>query len=394
MTHTTHEIMTSDLAIGTTLPFDLRDPDGNIVHKAGLPVTERLLDRLKAMGVTSVTVRGESLKVDVNDILGSYFDAAHLEAITTKLEEGIEELNRSIESLINGDSIEPKLVTGCVESFIEQAATDTSAFLAVVLHRVLKADADTVRAISERSACLSCLSTSIAASMGLDNGSVLRTGLTALLSDISMGSHADWFDERRYLKSQTIKTEEYRNHPVESGRMIHSLGTFENQLIECVSQTHELADGSGFPYGLKAEQTSMESRIVSMSEIYLALSSPLFSPSPFLESDSLAYMIHQMTYGHIDRAVLRAMIKSLSMFPIGSLVKLDDDKVAVVVQPNMANPFQPIVKLYETGGKVKDLTISNNQIIGPAGELLPNRRRIEKAKLDSVLWVPSDSGVS
>jgi hypothetical protein len=49
------------------------------------------------------------------------------------------------------------------------------------------------------------------------------------------------------------------------------------------------------------------------------------------------------------------------------------------------------VKLYEAGGKVKDLTISNNQIVGPAGDLLPNRRRIEKGKLDSVLWVPSES---
>jgi len=391
MTHTTHEILTSDLPIGTTLPFDLRDPDGNIVHKSGLPVTERLLERLKAMGVTSVTVRGESPKFEVDEILGSYFDAQHLETITTKLEEGIEELSRSIESLLKGDSIEPKLVSTCVESFIEQSAQDTSAFLAVILHRSLKSDIDTIRAISERSACLSCLSTSIAASMGLDSQSILRTGLTALLSDVSMGKHTDWFDEHRFLKSQVVKTEDYKNHPIDSGRMIHALGTFENQLIECVSQTHELADGSGFPYGLKSDVTSMESRIVSMSEIYLALSSPLYTPSPFLESDSLAYMIHQMTYGHIDRVVLRAMIKSLSMFPIGSLVKLDDDKVAVVVQPNNANPFQPIVKLYEAGGKVRDLTVSNNHIIGPAGDLLANRRRIEKNKLDSVLWVPGES---
>ena len=393
MTHTTHEILTSDLAIGTTLPFDLRGPEGNIVHKAGLPITERLLDRLKAMGVTSVTVHGKSLSVDVGDVLGSYFDAARLQAITTKLDEGIELLNQSIESLINGESVEPKLVTGCVESFIEQATADTSAFLAVVLHRALMADADTIRAISERSACLSCLSTSIAASLKLDGTSIVRTGLAALLSDISLGSHGDWFDERRYLKSKIIKTEEYRNHPVHSGRMIHGLGSFEHQLIECITQTHELADGSGFPYGLTEEQTSIESRIVSTSEIYLSLSSPLFSPSPFLESDSLAYMVHQMTYGHIDRAVLRTMIRTLSMFPVGSLVRLDDDKVAVVVQPNSANPFQPIVKLCEAGGKVKDLSISNNQIIGPAGEFSPNRRRIEKSKLDTVLWVPSDSDV-
>lgn len=389
MAHTTYEIQTSDLAIGTALSFDLRDPDGNIVHKAGLPVTERLLVRLQSMGVTSVTVRGETPVVDIDGILNSYFDAEHLHAITTKLEEGIEELNRSIESLINGNAIEPKLMTDCVESFIEQASVDTSAFLAVVLHRTLSADADTVRAISERSACLSCLSTSIASSMGLEPETVLRTGLTALLSDTSLGLHSDWFDDRRYLRAQFTKTDEYKNHPVESGRMIQALGTFEGKVSECVSQTHELADGSGFPLGLKADDTNMESRIVSMSEIYLTLSSSLFSPSPFLESDSLAYMIHQMTYGHVDRTVLRAMIKSLSMFPIGSLVKLDDDKVAVVVQPNSANPFQPIVKLYEVGGKVKDLTISNNQIVGPAGDLLTNRRRIEKAKLDSVLWVPA-----
>jgi hypothetical protein len=394
MTHTTHEIKTSDLVVGTTLPFDLRDPGGNILHAAGVPVTERLLIRLQSMGVSSVTVRGESPEIRVSEILGSYFDASHIEAITKKLEQGIESLNRSITSLMKGESIEPKLMTDCVESFIEQATSDTSAFLAVILHRALKSEADVIRAISERSACMSCLSTSIAASMGLDKPSVLRAGLTALFSDISMGNHLDWFDERRYLRPQVIKTEEYRNHPLESGRMIQLLGSFEEKLIECVCQTHELTDGSGFPKGLIASQTSMESRIVSMSEVYLVLSSSLFSPSPFLESDSLAYMIHQMTCGHIDREVLRAMIKSLSMFPIGSLVKLDNDKVAVVVQPNATNPFQPIVKLCEMGGKVMDLTISNSQIIGPVCDTRSQRRRIEKAKLDSVLWIPSTSGNS
>lgn len=391
MAHTTHEIKTSDLVIGTTLPFDLRDPEGNILHAAGVPVTQRLLDRLQSMGVTSVTVRGESPEILVGEVLCSYFDASHIEAIKANLEQGIENLNRSITSIIAGDSIEPKLVTDCVESFIDQATSDTSAFLAVVLHRSFKSEADIIRAISERSACMSCLSTSIAASMGLDRSSVLRTGLTALFSDISMGNHQDWFDERRYIKSQVIKTEAYRNHPLESGRMIQSLGAFEEQLIKCVSQTHELADGSGFPNGLTSAQVSMESRIVSMSEVYLLLSSPLFSPVPFLESDSLAYMIHQMTCGHMDREVLRAMIKALSMFPIGSLVKLDNDKVAVVVQPNAANPFQPIVKLCEMSGKVMDLTMSNSQIVGPVCDNRSQRRRIEKAKLDSLLWVPSGS---
>lgn len=390
MTHTTHEIFTSDLAIGTTLPFDLRDPFGNIVHKAGLPVTERLLERLKAMGVTSVTVRGESSQSAIEEVFESFFDSERLQLIATKLEEGIESLSRSIEAVVHGQEIQPKLMVDCVESFIDQAALDTSAFLAVILHRSLSVDAPTVRAISERSASLACLSTTIASAMGLSREVIVRTGLTSMLSDISMGKHAEWFDEKKFLLGSAVRTETYRNHPVESGRILHQLNTFDNQLIDCVSQTHELADGTGFPYGLKAEETSIESRITSMCEIYLSLSSPLFSETPFLESDSLAYLIHQMTFGHIDRPILRAMIKSLSMFPIGSLVRLDDDKLAVVVQPNSANPFQPIVKLYETGGKVRDLSISNNQIVGPAGETTQKRRRIGKAVLDQTLWIPSD----
>lgn len=390
MTHTIHEIFTSDLAIGTTLPFDLRDPFGHIVHKAGLPVTERLLERLKAMGVTSVTVRGESSQAAIEEVFESFFDSERLQLIATKLEEGIDCLSRAIEAVVQGHEIEPRLMVDCVESFVDQAALDTSAFLAVVLHRRLSVDAQTVRAISERSASLACLSTTIAYSMGLSREVIVRTGLTSMLSDISMGKHSEWFDEKKFLLGSAVRTENYRNHPVESGRILHQLKAFDNQLIDCVSQTHELADGTGFPYGLKAEETSIESRITSMCEIYLSLSSPLFSETPFLESDSLAYLIHQMTFGHIDRTILRALIKSLSMFPVGSLVRLDDDKLAVVVQPNSANPFQPIVKLYETGGKVRDLSISNNQIVGPAGEATQKRRRIAKALLDQTLWIPSD----
>jgi HD-GYP domain-containing protein (c-di-GMP phosphodiesterase class II) len=387
-TQAIYEIETSDLDIGTTLPFDLRGPDGNIVHKSGLPITQRLLDRLNSLGVTMVTVRGESKEPAATAILHSFFDPALIQEITHRLDESIEELGNSIERLLSGQSIRADALNDHVDSFVSQAANDTSAVLAVLTQHNPTSDVDLLRAISERSTCHAFLSIAIATALGLPEEVVARTGKAALLSDVSLAEHPDWFDSRHALKPGVYDSEDYQDHPVNSSRLLHETGEFDDDLIECIAQSHELADGSGFPYALRSDTTLLESRVVSLAEIYSAMTSPHFLESPYLESDVLAYLLHQTVRGGIDRTVLKGFIKSLSMYPIGSLVRLDDDSCAIVVQPNASNPFQPMVKMYDSTSKVKDLSISNNYIVGPAVEKTSNRRRIEKSKLDSILWRP------
>jgi hypothetical protein len=394
-----HELETSDLEVGIVLPFDLRGHDGIVLHKAGSPITQRLLDRLEAEGVTSVCVRGESKEFTIADVLNSFYDPGIIQQITKRLDESVDELGRSIQGLMAGTPIPAELVTKHVGAFVAQVSTDMSAVLAVLSQRGFEKTSNLCRSISEKSTNLSLLCISIAASIGLPPERVVRAGIAALLSDVSLAAHPEWYDSLCRLKPEVYKLDEYRNHSLESMQKLSDTRQFDRDLLECVAQSHELADGSGFPRGLKSHTCMLESRVIGVSEIYCTLTSPVFTHRPYSEPDALAYLVHRAAKGEIDRDVLRGFVKSLSMYPVGSMVVLNDNTRAVVVKPNRDSPFQPIVKQCDEFGRVKDLCQSTERIVGPAESYLQlemegqsiDRIRIEKSKLDAILWHPATS---
>ena len=108
----------------------------------------------------------------------------------------------------------------------------------------------------------------------------------------------------------------------------------------------------------------------------------------YLESDVLAFLMHHSLSGKFDRRVVRGFVKTFSLYPIGVLVRMDDDSIAVVIRTNADNPFQPVVKTCDSTGRVKDLSVSANYIVGPATEIFPIRERISKSQMSEMLWQP------
>ena len=63
-------IQTEDLQIGTVLSFDLTDATGQVLHKAGLPINDRLKERLTKKNIHSVTIRGAAKFDEVQTEIG------------------------------------------------------------------------------------------------------------------------------------------------------------------------------------------------------------------------------------------------------------------------------------------------------------------------------------
>ena len=131
--HSVHSIETTDLQIGSTLPFVLRDPDGNIVHKSGLPVTQRLLDRLASLGITSVTVRSESQEsINPLETLASSYDPEIFASAANLLEKTTEKIGSIFRDLQNSVPVSSSEINESVSAFVRQIAGDASAVLGVL----------------------------------------------------------------------------------------------------------------------------------------------------------------------------------------------------------------------------------------------------------------------
>jgi HD-GYP domain-containing protein (c-di-GMP phosphodiesterase class II) len=138
----------------------------------------------------------------------------------------------------------------------------------------------------------------------------------------------------------------YRLHVRHSVQLARESGAFGPNALALIEQHHEAADGSGFPRGLTT--LSPSAAILIMVNRYDRLCSPE-SPElvPLMPSEALAHMLRQEGSRH-DPRLLTKLIHLLGVYPPGTVVRLSDGTLALVVSPG-ADIYRPRVLLYSPG---------------------------------------------
>ncbi len=127
-------------------------------------------------------------------------------------------------------------------------------------------------------------------------------------------------------------------------------------VLEVIAQHHEFMDGSGYPNKLKAEAITMPARIVALANVYDNLcnhNDPRLSLTPH-EALSNMYA-HRRT--QFDPAVIATLVKSLGVYPPGTLVKLSNEAIGLVMNVNVGNPLRPRVLVYDADIPKEDAII-------------------------------------
>lgn len=186
-------------------------------------------------------------------------------------------------------------------------------------------------------------------------------GLSTILHDIGKAKISD----KILLKKEKLTHAElvhYQQHSELGAQMIKDLG-LPGRMARIVMQHHEFADGTGYPAGLKTEQTDPLARIIVLANNYDKLCNPVNITEAKTPYESLAYMFaHQRS--KFDEHLLKRLIKSLGVYPPGSIVKLSNEQYATVISVNPNHPLKPYVKLLQkaedTDGQIVDLRDEKN----------------------------------
>lgn len=198
------------------------------------------------------------------------------------------------------------------------------------------------------------LSMILAKSIEMSKEDAHLLGLAAILHDIGKAEISD----KILLKKDPLTHAEHANYQLHSAfgaRMIKDIG-LAPRIAKIVLQHHEFADGSGYPAGLKAEQTDPLARIIVLANYYDSLCNPKNMIGAKTPYEALAYMFaHQRS--KFDEDLLKRLIKSLGVYPPGSIVKLSNDQYATVISVNPNHPCKPYVKMHSKQDNDDNATI-------------------------------------
>ena len=139
---------------------------------------------------------------------------------------------------------------------------------------------------------------------------------------------------------------EIKRHPAYGLTLLSRIKDAPESAGEIIYQHHENVDGSGYPEGKKDEEISLFAKIVSLIEVYEALTHYRpYRQNKIIPFDAIKMIILQ-SESKFDRRVLKVFLDYITFYPIGSGVVLNNDETGRVVGINKNAPLRPIVEIF------------------------------------------------
>jgi putative nucleotidyltransferase with HDIG domain len=184
----------------------------------------------------------------------------------------------------------------------------------------------------------------LARQLGLDEEQTRLAGLAGLMHDLGKAAMPmDVLNKPGKLTDSEFSV--IKTHPVEGYRLLKAGKDVDEVVLDVCLHHHEKTDGSGYPKGLKADEISLFAKMGAVCDVYDAITSNRPYKLGWDPAESLRKMA-EWANGHFDGKVFQAFVKSLGIYPIGSLVKLSSGRLGVVVDQTSKSLTTPCVKVF------------------------------------------------
>jgi HD-GYP domain-containing protein (c-di-GMP phosphodiesterase class II) len=198
---------------------------------------------------------------------------------------------------------------------------------------------------SRHSLRVGMLAMSLGANLGWDEQTLLDLGVGCLLHDVGMlRVQRATYRNKRFLLSPEFA--EVVKHPLLTFELLKKCADRVPDSARMVAyQMHERCDGSGYPRGYAADQIHDLAKIAAVADVFVALVSPRPHRPGLVPYHAMEKILHDTKNGLYDTEVMRALLKTVSLFPIGSYVRLSDGRVARVIRAGGEQYDRPIVEI-------------------------------------------------
>lgn len=225
-----------------------------------------------------------------------------------------------------------------VQDIADSVTRNTGAFIS--LARLKSAD----EYVYMHSVTVCALMIGLARQMGLDEAAVRTAGTAGLLHDVGKSA----IPLEILNKPSALTLEEFevvKRHPRMGHQMLLDNGVTDPTVLAVALQHHEKTQGGGYPDGLEDAQIDRMAKMASVCDVYDAITSNRPYKTGWDPAQSLKYMA-EWAPARFDPVVFQAFVKSIGIYPIGSLVRLASGRLGVVTGQSERSLTTPWVRVF------------------------------------------------
>lgn len=366
------------LAVGMFVEA-VHQQDGDLKIKTqGKVTTENAISILKTKGIISLIVDMERSDVardterdvdtDTNEteraehVRGSVSLEDELTQASALYEEAKKLQKKLLHSIQAGLPVNFQPIKDVSEKFVNSLDRNPNALLCMTHLRQKDAY------LLEHSLNVGILMGAFAQYLELDNDVVSELALAGMLHDIGKIEIPDQI----LHKPGKLTDEEMdvmKGHVVKGLEVLKKMEGISKRLFHVVAQHHERLDGSGYPMGLNDSDINIYGRMIAIVDGYDAMTADRCYRKGMPPNQALKILL-KCSETELDKALVNKFIKYIGVHPVGSLVKLDSEKLSLVTEHNENAPLSPKVKTF--------FSFRSNHFVAPKDVNLADKHCREK----------------
>jgi HD-GYP domain-containing protein (c-di-GMP phosphodiesterase class II) len=297
------------------------------------------LDALIKDGKNPDKPTGPMLKDSACQVKNGERSAQYKESIKDMYQRAFFRIRTILDSLAEGELVSAEAVRSISCQFVNVFLTDRDILLNISGTKPSEGDY-----VYHHSLNVCILSICIAASFGYNEHQIIEIGMGALLHDAGMLLVPK---DVRFKNEQLDEDDwsELKKHPVLGLYLIDKIKGLPESVPIIVYQSHERDNGKGYPRMRSSKMIHNYARIVSIADVYEALTSPRVYHDANIPYKAMETIVKLTRQGIISGEYAKAFLECMSLFPVGSVVELSNKCIGKVVRANPASFSKPVVSV-------------------------------------------------
>lgn len=237
-----------------------------------------------------------------------------------------------------GRALKTEAVTAPVDEIIRSVSANPGALLSLAR---LKAEDDYIYA---HSVAVCALMAALGRQFGIEGAALRSLGIAGLLHDAgNVLMPPALLNKPRKMTDAEFNM--MKSHAQIGRKLLQSTPGLDETVLDVCLHHHERTDGAGYPERLGGEALSLPAQMCAVCDVYDTIACDGYNTQGLTPAMAVRRMAEWQD-GHFDQTVFHAFVKTVGIYPAGTLLKLRSDRLAVVTDPVSGSLLTPVVKAF------------------------------------------------